>query len=72
MVIEDVAKSFSCTRDLDVHGRLDTVIINIKGYEQYKLELDYNGANQVILILITCFVFIPVVNRWKVYFYSFV
>jgi hypothetical protein len=46
-MIEDVAKGFSCTRDLDIHGRLDTLVINIKGYEKYKLRLDYNEANQV-------------------------
>ena len=46
-IIEDVTKSFSCTRDLDVHGRLDTLLINIKGYEKYKLRLEYDQANQV-------------------------
>ena len=47
MMIEDVTKSFSSTRDLDIHGRLDTLVINIKGYEKYKLKLDYNEANQL-------------------------
>ena len=46
-LIEDVTKSFSSTRDLDIHGRLDTLVINIKGYEKYKLKLEYNEANQV-------------------------
>ena len=57
--IEDVTKSFSCTRDLDIHGRLDTLVINIKGYEKYKLELDYNEANQVNILSI----FVTYINQ---------
>ena len=55
-LIEDVTKSFSSTRDLDIHGRLDTLVINIKGYEKYKLKLEYNEANQV--------------NRYKIYHFT--
>ena len=48
MVMEDVTKTgFSCTRDLDPHGRLETMVMNIKGYEQFRLKLDYNSANQL-------------------------
>ena len=46
-IIEDITKSFSYTRDLDQHGRLDTIVMSINGYEQFRMKLDYNQVNQV-------------------------
>ena len=46
-VIEDITKTFSYTRDTDAHGRLDTIVININGYEQFRMQLQYNSMNQV-------------------------
>ena len=46
-VVEDITKSFSYTRDLDAHGRLDTSVMNINGYEQFRMKLEYDSANQV-------------------------
>ena len=41
IVVQDLTKSFSLTRDLDSYGRMEQLVIRINGYEQYRLKLDY-------------------------------
>jgi hypothetical protein len=47
MVIEDSTKSFSVSKDTDVHGRLSTVVLRVKGTESFKMSLDYNDRGQL-------------------------
>ncbi len=46
-VVEDSAKTFSYTKDLDSNGRLDGVVLRINGYETFRLKYGYDAANRI-------------------------
>ncbi|XP_055383652.1 teneurin-m isoform X3 [Condylostylus longicornis] len=46
-VIQDAAKQFFTITDFDQHGRVKSVLINIKSFDVYRLELDYDLRNRI-------------------------
>jgi hypothetical protein len=46
-VIEDSAKTYSYTKDLDSNGRADGVVLRINGYEVLRLKYAYDPTNRI-------------------------
>ncbi|XP_055694709.1 teneurin-m isoform X2 [Lutzomyia longipalpis] len=46
-VIQDSAKQYIMITDFDDHGRVKSVLINVKAADVYRLELDYNTRNRI-------------------------
>ena len=46
-VMQDTSKQFFTITDYDSHGRVKTVMINIKSLDVYKMELEYDKRNRV-------------------------
>lgn len=46
-VIEDVSKQFFTITDFDEHGRVKSVLINIKTVDAFRLELEYDVRNRI-------------------------
>lgn len=46
-VMQDTSKQFFTIRDFDDHGRLKSVLINIKSFDVFKLELEYDQRNRI-------------------------
>ncbi|XP_055907187.1 teneurin-m isoform X3 [Eupeodes corollae] len=46
-VIQDSAKQFFTITDFDQHGRVKSVLINIKSFDVFRLELDYDLRNRI-------------------------
>lgn len=46
-VLQDTGKQFFTITDFDDHGRTKTVLINIKGFDVYRMELDYDSRNRI-------------------------
>ncbi|KAL0272982.1 UNVERIFIED_CONTAM: hypothetical protein PYX00_005770 [Menopon gallinae] len=46
-VLQDNAKQFFTVTDFDDHGRTKTVLMNIKGFDVYRMELEYDQRNRI-------------------------
>ncbi|KAF5270057.1 hypothetical protein FQA39_LY08469 [Lamprigera yunnana] len=46
-VMQDTSKQFFTIIDFDEHGRTKTILINIKSFDVYRLELDYDERNRI-------------------------
>lgn len=46
-VVQDAAKLFFTISDFDEHGRVKSVLINIKSHDVFRLELDYDLRNRI-------------------------
>jgi teneurin len=46
-VIEDVSKQYFTITDYDEHGRIKSVLINIKSVDAFRLELEYDTRNRI-------------------------
>lgn len=46
-VMQDTAKQFFSITDYDDHGRLKSVLINIKSFDVFRLELEYDIRNRI-------------------------
>ncbi|XP_064545055.1 teneurin-m isoform X2 [Drosophila montana] len=46
-VIQDSAKQFFTIVDYDQHGRVKSVLMNIKSFDVFRLELDYDLRNRI-------------------------
>uniref|UniRef100_A0A182M9Z1 Tenascin-like protein n=1 Tax=Anopheles culicifacies TaxID=139723 RepID=A0A182M9Z1_9DIPT len=46
-VVQDTSKQFFTITDFDEHGRVKSVLINIKSFDVYRLELDYDLRNRI-------------------------
>lgn len=46
-VMEDAAKTYILTKDLDAYGRLDGIVMRINGYEQMRTKYTYDPENRV-------------------------
>ncbi|XP_054085510.1 teneurin-m isoform X2 [Zeugodacus cucurbitae] len=46
-VIQDSAKQFFTIIDYDQHGRVKSVLMNIKSFDVFRLELDYDLRNRI-------------------------
>ncbi|KAH1028032.1 hypothetical protein HUJ05_001438 [Dendroctonus ponderosae] len=48
-VMQDTGKQFFSITDYDDHGRLKSVLINIKSFDVFRLELEYDFRNRIKL-----------------------
>ncbi len=46
-VLEDSAKTFSSTKDLDSYGRPDGVVLRINGYEAFRMKYSFDSSNRI-------------------------
>ncbi|KAL7013311.1 hypothetical protein ACKWTF_015326 [Chironomus riparius] len=46
-VIEDVSKNYFTITDYDEHGRVKSVLINIKSVDAFRLELEHDSRNRI-------------------------
>lgn len=46
-VVADASKQFFTITDFDGHGRVKSVLINIKSFDVFRLELDYDLRNRI-------------------------
>ncbi|KAK6625770.1 hypothetical protein RUM43_006069 [Polyplax serrata] len=46
-VLQDNAKQFFTITDYDDHGRVKTLLMNIKGFDVYRMELEYDQRNRI-------------------------
>ncbi|XP_063702096.1 teneurin-m isoform X2 [Culicoides brevitarsis] len=46
-VIQDASKQYFTITDFDEHGRVKSVLINIKSFDVYRLELEYDLRNRI-------------------------
>lgn len=46
-VVQDSSKQFFTITDFDDHGRVKSVLINIKSFDVFRLELDYDLRNRI-------------------------
>ncbi|PNF20246.1 Teneurin-m [Cryptotermes secundus] len=46
-VMQDSSKQFLTITDYDSHGRIKSLLINIKSFDVYRLELDYDKRNRI-------------------------
>ncbi|XP_069696130.1 teneurin-m isoform X2 [Periplaneta americana] len=46
-VMQDTSKQFFTITDYDAHGRVKSLLINIKSFDVYRLELDYDKRNRI-------------------------
>lgn len=46
-VVQDAAKQYFTISDFDEHGRIKSVLINIKAFDVFRLELDYDLRNRI-------------------------
>lgn len=46
-VVQDASKQFFTITDFDEHGRVKSVLINIKSLDVYRLELEYDLRNRI-------------------------
>jgi teneurin len=46
-VVEDVSKQFFTITDYDEHGRVKSVLVNIKAVDSFRLELEYDVRNRI-------------------------
>lgn len=46
-VMQDTSKQFFTITDYDNHGRIKSLLINIKSFDVYRLELDYDKRNRI-------------------------
>lgn len=46
-VVQDTSKQFFTITDFDEHGRVKSVLINIKSFDVYRLELEYDLRNRI-------------------------
>ncbi|PNF42165.1 Teneurin-m [Cryptotermes secundus] len=46
-VMQDTSKQFFTITDYDSHGRIKSLLINIKSFDVYRLELDYDKRNRI-------------------------
>ncbi|KAJ9578404.1 hypothetical protein L9F63_005377, partial [Diploptera punctata] len=46
-VMQDTSKQFFTITDYDSHGRVKSLLINIKSFDVYRLELDYDKRNRI-------------------------
>ncbi|KAG6464106.1 hypothetical protein O3G_MSEX014276 [Manduca sexta] len=46
-VMQDTSKQFFTITDYDDHGRIKTVLINIKAFDVFRLELEYDVRNRI-------------------------
>lgn len=46
-VMQDTSKQFFTITDYDDHGRMKTVLINIKAFDVFRLELEYDVRNRI-------------------------
>lgn len=46
-VMQDTSKQFFTITDYDDHGRIKTILINIKSYDVFRLELLYDTRNRI-------------------------
>jgi teneurin len=46
-VVQDASKQFFTITDFDEHGRVKSVLINIKAIDVYRLELEYDLRNRI-------------------------
>ncbi|CAG9563228.1 unnamed protein product [Danaus chrysippus] len=46
-VMQDTSKQFFTITDYDDHGRIKTVLINIKSFDVFRLELEYDIRNRI-------------------------
>ncbi|XP_037907848.1 teneurin-m isoform X3 [Hermetia illucens] len=46
-VVQDSAKQFFIITDFDEHGRVKSVLMNIKSFDVFRLELDYDLRNRI-------------------------
>ncbi|KAJ0179603.1 hypothetical protein K1T71_005315 [Dendrolimus kikuchii] len=46
-VMQDTSKQFFTITDNDDHGRMKTVLINIKAFDVFRLELEYDVRNRI-------------------------
>nr|CAD7401782.1 unnamed protein product [Timema cristinae] len=46
-VMQDTSKQFFTITDYDSHGRIKSILINIKSFDVYRLELEYDKRNRI-------------------------
>ncbi|XP_072394437.1 teneurin-m isoform X1 [Diabrotica undecimpunctata] len=46
-VMQDTTKQFFTITDFDDHGRVKTILINIKSFDVYRLEVEYDTRNRI-------------------------
>ncbi|CAH4036150.1 unnamed protein product [Pieris brassicae] len=46
-VMQDTSKQYFTITDYDDHGRIKTVLMNIKSYDVFRLELEYDVRNRI-------------------------
>ncbi|XP_071453131.1 teneurin-m isoform X1 [Hetaerina americana] len=46
-VMQDTSKQFFTITDYDKHGRIKSVMVNIKSFDVYRLELEYDKRNRI-------------------------
>ncbi|XP_072941823.1 teneurin-m isoform X2 [Epargyreus clarus] len=46
-VMQDTSKQYFTITDYDDHGRIKTVLMNIKSFDVFRLELDYDARNRI-------------------------
>ncbi|XP_031338872.1 teneurin-m isoform X6 [Photinus pyralis] len=46
-VMQDTSKQFFTITDFDEHGRIKSILINIKSFDVYRLELEYDQRNRI-------------------------
>lgn len=46
-VMQDTSKQFFTITDYDEHGRIKSILINIKSFDVYRLELEYDQRNRI-------------------------
>nr|XP_037870967.1 teneurin-m isoform X8 [Bombyx mori] len=46
-VMQDTSKQFFTITDYDDHGRIKTFLINIKAFDVFRLELEYDARNRI-------------------------
>lgn len=46
-VMQDTSKQFFTITDFDNHGRIKTVIMNIKSFDVFRLEVEYDKRNRI-------------------------
>ncbi|XP_049938928.1 teneurin-m [Schistocerca serialis cubense] len=46
-VMQDTSKQFFSITDYDNHGRIKSILINIKTFDVYRMELEYDNRNRI-------------------------
>ncbi|XP_074039433.1 teneurin transmembrane protein Ten-m isoform X2 [Leptinotarsa decemlineata] len=46
-VMQDTTKQFFTITDFDDHGRIKTILINIKSFDVFRLEVEYDSRNRI-------------------------